>query len=323
MGEFAIEYEPRLVEETALCALRGCAEESEFRRKRDRLYEIADFGEREAAFRAFHAAWFERLGLGREINEVVQERPSVAASTARCLVAYASSAREEGAELFVSPGSGADEAPRRAVLIWLRPETLTFSDQLRFLLRHELTHIADMLDPRFGYEPRIPVSEAGPAREPLLQERYRVLWDAFIDGRLARLGWAPAGIRAERLHDFTRAFPMLRERTREVFDRFFEGTSLTHADLVAFAADPEGMLGGRQSSPHPGERCPLCRFPTHDFEPEPGRLPQMVRDRIQKDFPEWEPARGLCRQCAELHCARSLHGLRDSPGVASVEMAHE
>lgn len=276
MGEFAIEYEPRLVEETVLRALRGRAEEAKFRAERDRLYEIADLEERDAAFRAFHAVWFERLGLGREINEAVQERPSVAANTTRCLVACASSDGDEGAELFVSPGKGADEAPRRAVLIRLRPETLMFPDRLRFVLRHELTHIADMVDPGFGYEPRIPASNAGPSREPLLQERYRVLWDAFIDGRLARLGWASAGIRAERLHDFTRAFPMLRERTRKAFDRFFEGTSLTHADLVAFAADPERTLGRKQASPHPGGGCPLCGFPTHDFEPEPDRLPSRL-----------------------------------------------
>jgi hypothetical protein len=245
-----IECEPRLVEEAVLCALKGQAEETRFRAERDRLYEVADPEAREAGFRAFHAEWFERLGLGRGIAQALQERPSVAMNVTRCLVVSASSGRDEGAELFVSPDNGRGESPRRAVVIRVRPETLSIPRRLRFLLRHELTHIADMLDPRFGYEPRLRVSEALPTRERLLRERYRVLWDAFIDGRLAQSGWAPAGIRAERLRDFACTFPMLGERTEEAFRRFFEGTSLTHADLAAFATDPERAFLDGVPPPH-------------------------------------------------------------------------
>lgn len=304
MGEFAIEYEPRLVEEAVLRALRGRAEETGFRTQRDRLYEITDLEARDAGFRAFHAAWFERLGLGGLIAQALQEWPSVAANTARRLVAYASSGRDEGAELFVSPENGRGEVGR-TVVIHLRAETLTLPDHLRSLLRHELLHIDDMLDPGFGYEPRFPVSAAGPTYERVLQDRYRALWDAFVDGRLARLGWAPARIRVERLNDFARAFPMLRERTEEAFERFFGGASLTHAELLAFAADPERALSREGGGPHPGERCPLCGFPTHAFEPEPGRLPPAVRERIQESFPGWDPAAGLCQQCADLYRSRA------------------
>lgn len=237
MGKGVIEYEPRLVEEAVLLALRARAEETEFRKERDPLYEVADPEAREAAFRACHARWFERLGLGRAVIQELGERPSVAASATRLLVVFASSARDEVAELFVSPGTGQVGEEERVVVIRLRPETLTLPDRLRSFFRHELLHIEDMLDPRFGYEPEFPLS-AAPVNRRVLQDRYRVLWDAFIDGRLARQGWVPAGIRAERLRDFARAFPMLRERTEEAFGRFFEATSLTHAELVAFAADP-------------------------------------------------------------------------------------
>ncbi len=301
-----IEYEPRLVEEALLLALQGAGEGRAFRRERDRLYEVADPEARDAGFCAFHAAWFERLGLGSRIALALEECPSIAASTSRCLIAHASSGRDEGAELFVSAESGADGALRRAVVIRLRPETLVLPDRLRLLLRHELFHIADMLDPRFGYTPRLPLTDAGPSHERILRERYRVLWDAYIDGRLSRLGWVPAEIRADRLSDFARAFPMLGERTEEVFDHFFGAASLSHGELLAFAVDPENVLGRSSGRRRPGGSCPLCRFPTHVFEPEPDRLSEAVRGQIRSDFPEWDPAAGLCLQCADLYRSRSL-----------------
>jgi len=241
-GDLAIEYEPRLIEEAVFCAIRGRREETAFRAERDRLYEIGDPEAREAGFRAFHASWFERLGLGAGIAEALGEQPSVAAGAARCLVATAPSSGEEGAELFVSSGNGPAGARGRTLLIRLKPVTLTLPDRLRSLLRHELLHIADMLDPRFGYEPRLPPSAAAPASERLLRERYRVLWDAYIDGRLAVLGRAPAGARAARLGEFTRAFPALGEVAEAAFDRFFGAATLSHGELVAFAVEPEAVL---------------------------------------------------------------------------------
>jgi len=117
---------------------------------------------------------------------------------------------------------------------------------------------------------------------------------------------APPSVRAERLRDFVRTFPMLAARTEEAFTRFFDGAACTHADLVAFAADLGGALGTQAEGPHPGERCPLCRFPTHAFEPDPSRLPPEVLDRVRADFPAWDPAQSLCQQCAELYRARAF-----------------
>ena len=302
-----LEYEPALVEEAILQVLRGHREERAFRRDRDRLYEVPDPEAREGAFRDLHAAWFERLGLGRPIVQAVHEQPAIAAATRGCRIAAARSRQEEGAELFVRPpGPGLVERDRRWVVVRLRPEALGPADRLLQFLRHELLHIADMLDPGFGYEPRLRQPAADPVPERLLQDRYRVLWDATIDGRLARLGLAPPSVRAERLRDFARAFPMLAARTEEAFSRFFDGAACTHADLVAFAADLGGALGTQAEGPHPGERCPLCRFPTHAFEPDPSKLPPQVLDRVRADFPAWDPAQSLCQQCAELYRARAF-----------------
>jgi len=307
-----LDYEPALVEAAVLHALRDHGEERDFRRDRDRLYEIRDPDAREAAFRDLHAAWFERLGLGRPIARAFSERSSIAAATRGCRIAAARSRRDEGAELFVRPpGPDPVERDRRWVVVRLRPEALGSADSLLLFLRHELLHIADMLDPCFGYEPIIRQPAADPAPDRLLRDRYRALWDASIDGRLVRLGVAPPSIRAGRLSDFTRVFPMLGPGTAEAFSRFFDGAPCTHADLAAFAADPGGALGAHAEAPHPGERCPLCRFPTYAFDADPSGLPGEVLDRIRENFPAWRPAQGLCQQCAELYraCSSALSGV--------------
>jgi hypothetical protein len=68
--------------------------------------------------------------------------------------------------------------------------------QVRVLLRHELMHVADMLDPAFGYERSLPTSDDGPSADNIVRDRYRVLWDVTIDGRLARAGLAHPDARA-------------------------------------------------------------------------------------------------------------------------------
>ncbi len=331
---FSVEYEPRLVEEAVLGAVEH-RKAPGFRGERNRLYEISDPEEREAAFRKLHADRFERLNLGAPICQAVSEQPLIQENTDTCIVARARARREEGADLFVSPGrEGTGEAERRSVGIRLDPQRLLDPEDLLAFLRHELFHIADMLDPAFAYEPRLPRAELGPAHERLLQDRYRVLWDVSIDGRLARRGWAPPSIRDRRFQEFAGTFPMLSARVEDTFSFFFAGLSLTHADFVTFATTPQASLvpvsgsesanpqsaiparrdvggaGGR--NPQSGERCPLCGFPTHAFAPDPDQLPRVVIDRVQTDFPAWSPILGLCRQCADLYHARSVSSVLGS-----------
>jgi len=77
---------------------------------------------------------------------------------------------------------------------------------------------------------------------PLLRERYRVLWNTSIDGRLVRLGLVPPVCRAHRFREFARTFPMLGDRTAEAFTRCFEAAAVTHAELMRGACAPEAVL---------------------------------------------------------------------------------
>jgi DNA-binding LacI/PurR family transcriptional regulator len=45
-----------------------------------------------------------------------------------------------------------------------------------------LLHIADMVDPAFGYQPAVPEVDGGPTYARLLQDRYRALWDVSVAG---------------------------------------------------------------------------------------------------------------------------------------------
>jgi hypothetical protein len=227
--------------------------------------------------------------------------------------------KEEGAELFVAADRALEENRRRTLRILIRPESLLEPESLLTFLRHELFHIADMLDPRFAYEPTLPRVEGGPTYDTLIINRYGVLWDTTINGRMVRRGWLKDAVHDQQLRDFRQAFPMLEEKGEEYFRRFFNADQPKHSELAAFALDPRtvaGHLGGHSAA---GSHCPLCKFPSHSFEPKPETLGDEVLAAISQDFPQWTPAWGLCAQCADLYRASrlSLAAARALPGWSS------
>ncbi|MFQ5682218.1 MAG: hypothetical protein ACE5HC_03000 [Candidatus Binatia bacterium] len=308
-----LSYDSSLMEEAVFLALQGHPAAVEFFGERNKLYEISDSEEQERAFRDFHCAWFTRLEFADQIEKAVNEHPFLTSSVRRCVVACVSRKQDEGAELFVGSQAENSEKERRTVRILLRPESFLDSLTLLRLLRHELLHITDMLSTSFGYDPILPKAPGGPAYDQLLQDRYRVLWDATIDGRMVRRGWAPDSIRVERLCEFRHAFPMFREAASQLFDRFFDQEPHTHGELVTFACNPMAAVDDSPMTRSPGSRCPLCGFPTYAFEPAPEHLPLEVLSQITQDFPRWRPTQGLCTQCADLYRARWASSRAESP----------
>lgn len=300
-----LRYDPRFLEEAVFLSFRGHPKALAFQTERDRLYEIPDTDDREKAFQELNVRWFDHLGLAKPIETAVHEQPLISSGVKWCVVACAAGKGEEGAELFVNPEDTLEDKQRRTVRILLRPESLLTPEILLTFLRHELFHIMDMLDPLFGYEPALPAAESGPTYDRLLQARYRVLWDSSIDGRMVRRRWAPESIRAERLDEFSRAFPMLEKEIPGMFSHFFDQEPHTHAELISFACNPRAALGLSPETPQPGSRCPLCGFPTYSFSPKPERLGTETIARINRDFPRWHPFNGLCLQCADLYQART------------------
>jgi hypothetical protein len=281
-----VDYDPALVEEALLRRLRGDPQEKAFHRERDRLYELTDPEPRERAFRALHAEWFVRLRLEQPLAVALAEQPLIARRADRCVCRRAGRCSSEGAELFVN---GSDVGPRRVVRIALCPDTLLGEPALPFL-RHELQHIADMLDPAFAYDPTVPSSPRGPLRDRLIAERYRVAWDACIDGRLVRGGRLAAAARAARWAEFAPLFAGLGAQTATTFAALFDGPAVwTHPELMALAR-------AEDAASRAGGRCGLCGCPTYTFCPS---LDAATHRLIATDFPMWRPGDGVCLQCAD------------------------
>lgn len=292
-----IEYEPRFLEEAVLRAAALRPEGRLFRRERERVYRVGDPEARGRAFDELNLAWCERLGLSRPLVHALAEQPLVTAGVARCAVGRPPHPRDAGAELLVrATEPGAAAASGRLLRLLVAPELLLSPEALVPWLRRELLHAADMLEPRFGYVPHLSVTAGGPGHDHLARERYRVVWDATVDGRLLRAGRLPRETRAARRAEFLRAFALLGAVAEDAFLRFFLDPEPTHAAIAAFVA-----AAGRAS-----DACALCGFTSADLETAPAELPAAVLSEIARDAPGWRPADGLCRQCADLYRARPL-----------------
>jgi len=294
-------FEPALVEEAVLRASVGRRESRPLHRERDRLYTIEDLDERERAFHALSLSWFNRLQLGAPLFAALGELPLLAEHCARCVVSTAPRRRDEGADLLVAAHDGGVE---RTVAIRLRPTAFTAPRELLAFLRFELLHVADMVDPAFGYVPELPDCSWELAPGQRLRDRYRAVWDVTVAGRLVRRRYAGEARRRAVYATFRAAFPMVGDSVDAAFMHFFTADHPTHAELAAFGVEARASTGSRALTA--GGRCPLCRCPTYAAEPDAAALPQEVIEQIRADFPAWEPAADLCRQCADLYRARSL-----------------
>ena len=295
-----IEIHPRLTEETVWAALSHLPEARTraYHRQREQLYRMEDPDERDTRFAHLHSSWFLKLELDGPIRQAIAEQREMLAPVHRFLFAPASKATKQGAELYVN------SARVPSVVMAILPRILIDGERALAILRRELMHVADMLDPAFEYEPRLPPQPAGPTHDQLLLDRYRTVWECSIDGRLLRQGRVPATVRERRYQAFMRAFPGLGSVAEASFARIFDDPRPSHRSIVTMASDPETYFGGAIGSAPRNHRCPLCAFPTSDFEPAPETLSHTVLTTIRSDFPEWQADKGLCRQCADLYRSR-------------------
>jgi hypothetical protein len=309
-----LDYDARLIEEAVFHAQRRGGVIGDFEQSRSGIYEIEDAEERERKFQALNREWFDRRGLAAPIEHALGEQKIISARAAVCYIVRAVESKDEGAELFVAKDRVEDD--RRTLSILLRPEALLKADTTLAFLRRELFHIADMLDPAFAYEPTLPKAEGGPTYDNLITTRYRVLWEISIHGRMLRRGWLAGTVRESQLALFLRAFPMLGEQSEAIFEKFFDNDRPTHVLFAGFAFDPRTASGLISKKTSPGTHCPLCRFPTHAFEAGAENLDIEVLTAIQRDFPTWTAADGLCAQCADLYRATRLshQALSQLPG---------
>ena len=264
-----------------------------FHRERERLYSVLDPDERNTAFFKLHLDWFREWGLEQPLTDVLKEFPLVREQLGVLAVRKTTGKNDEGAELYVN------ETGQRTGLLALRLERLSNDAKLRDYLRHEFTHLHDMLNPAFGYSPALDLPGLNAAQKRLARERYRLLWDITIDGRLTAIGHLPMATREQHSAAFARGYsfwPLAKQV--EVFDALWNDATPRHAGFLALIADPRGLRDAHR--PEPGASCPLCDFPTFHWADTAALTPAILQ-RVTAEFPAWQPEQSLCSRCLETY----------------------
>jgi len=276
-----------------------------FHHERERLYSILDPEARNDAFFKLHLEWFREWGLENRFSGVLSKFAILQDNLATLAIRRAQSPKEEGSELYVN------EAGQRTGVLAITPRRFTTDPALPEFLRHELTHLQDMVDPAFGYSPELYLPGLNRAQEAVARERYRLLWDISIDGRLCRAGHAEPRRKESHATAFASAYSFWPVPRREqVFDALWQGAIHGHAAMLELISDPRDLHGSRQ--PGPGVACPLCGFPTFHWG-APDTISERVLARITAEFPDWSADRGICGRCLETYeAAVNLAGMEVS-----------
>ena len=271
-----------------------------FHRAREKLYDILDPDERNTAFFNLHLDWFREWGLEKLITDLLKEFPLLPEKLSVLALRKTRNKNDDGAELYVN------ETGQRSAILALRPESFARDAALRDYVRHEFTHLSDMLNPAFGYAPTLELPGLNGAQQRLARERYRLLWDITIDGRLVAAGHLPMAGREQHAAAFARGYtfwPL--ERQTETFESLWYNGAPHHAEFLALIADPRGLR--EADRPAPGGSCPLCDFPTFNWADADALRPEIAA-RVTTEFPTWSPEQGLCGRCLETYQAAARLG---------------
>ncbi len=238
-----IELDPQLSEEVVFLGMRHreaigdsklCGD---YRRRLDSLYEFSgDAHDREVAFRDLYAEFFRTLGYERLLDDVLGEYPLLGQGLDKISIFKAASHKQESGDLFVRNDRADGQAARRAAVVRLSAQSFLDTEQLVHFMRRELFHIADMLDPAFGYRPDLQLLDETLARQNLIRDRYRALWSFFVEARLLRAGRSTPAALSGRQGLLQKAFQSLGdEGVESVLQIVSTEEALTHTDLLAIA----------------------------------------------------------------------------------------
>lgn len=191
------------------------------------------------------------------------------------------------------------------------------SSELESFLIHELMHAKDMVDPDFDYEDSfIP---GNPSVKNLITARFRLLWNIYVDARLARKEIRSVMSREARYREFDNYYRKIPDKQRRgIFEGLWRTEKFTHEELLSMATDLETLMSkyveydesfteeDREYIHLPGSPCPLCKFPTYNWVDDPESIcDEMVIEAIKIDFPDWESKDGACDRCVEVYELRA------------------
>ena len=239
-----MEYDPSLVEETVfLAARRDARVECDLHEAIDPFYKIADQELRTGAFRDVAAEFFRQLRLDRVVPSFLAERPSIGQHVHACVVFEAANGKTQSADVFVKHNPACAQQVQLTLVIRVCPDSLLDVVRLAPWLRRELLHVADLVDPAFGYNGDD--ISGPPHQQKLTRDRYRVLWDIYVEGRLVREGWVDNEMKPRLWSAFVRGFTYQGHvPPRGKFERILGADRLTHRQLLEWACDPGIICSG-------------------------------------------------------------------------------
>ena len=304
--KFLLEYSPTLIEEAVMRFINGQNEETVFREERNALYKIEDTEQRDSAFQNFHLSWFAKLELDTPLVKSLCSYPHIASKVDRVAIVQAPSKNKEGAELFrKNDKQYSDDEKTTSILISLASEQFCQPDRLLDFLRHELQHIEDILNPDFGYK----LNSSNPKKSALIDslflQRYSVLWDLTVDGRLLNNEFKTSLSKEAHFEKFRQTFQLPQRESSKLFDYFFDNPNPTHEELEDFAVDPLGWLEDRNNAKDVRKgNCSLCTFSSTDLSIIPEQFPKEIINVIQNENPNWKLSDPICGQCIDIYESR-------------------
>lgn len=191
------------------------------------------------------------------------------------------------------------------------------AEELSAFLIHEFMHAKDMVDPEFDYEDSfIP---GNPSTKNLITARFRLLWNIYVDARLARREITSVMTKEARYREFDNYYRKIPEKQRRgIFEGLWKTERFTHEELLSMATDLDTLMSkfveydesfseeDRDYIHLPGSPCPLCKFPTYNWVDDPESIcDEMVIEAIKIDFPNWESKDGACDRCVEVYEIRA------------------
>jgi hypothetical protein len=243
-----VRFDPAFVEEAVFLSLNRLSTPeavSSFHREREAVYELPDAQQRDAAFQQLAHRTFETLGLAELFRARFSEFPQVPAHVELVVVRRVWNKKDEQVELYVA---GAGQAPQSLAVspilfLGLQAARCLDREKLAAFLRHELMHVADMLDPAFAYDPQaVPAWEGEPEHE-LIRGRFRALWDLWVHVRIRRRGWPTLLDDDARQREVARAFAFLSPSAQEeLITAVSRQSRSTQGELLAMARLPAAPI---------------------------------------------------------------------------------
>lgn len=185
-----VEFSPALIEEVVFLGMRhveliggNMQLYNNYQEQRSSTYELP-VEERDKVFNEINLLYFSSLGYSSLIFTILQDFPLFEKKLGLVSFVKASKRAEEGADLFVN--SNDEAALSKTLLFKIIPGLFLDIENSKINLNREFMHIHDMLDPEFNYKPSLEPGNMERPEYALLQDKYRLLWQVYVDVRMSQ-----------------------------------------------------------------------------------------------------------------------------------------